>query len=154
MKEITNQETAAKIRLIRRFHTLLHRAGLDEEAKLDMLSAFDAESSVELSIAQLEVLCKFVETQLSSGENYKQRMRRRVIRAVCQMCETMQVRDWDEKSDDQRIAYAKAIVCRSAGVGAEMFNRIGTERLRSLSYAFEKQKRDMDKVVDEVKTLV
>ena len=55
-----------------------------------------------------------------------------------------------------RIWYAKSVACRAAGMeacdgrGRDNFNRMSLERLKSLTYAFQKRKRDMDGVVEAV----
>ena len=87
-------------------------------------------------------------------EHYEKRnkaaeaQRRRLLAAVCAFC-TETVPEFAEWDGFKRLEYAKNVACRAAGYGRrdpcghDMFNRIGTDRLRSLTYAFSKRSRDM-----------
>lgn len=137
--------------MIVRFHALLSVAGIDEEGKLDMLSGYGVESSKDLTADQLEEICDFVRGIVRAKEQKKDKLRKRALRAVCQLCEVMNEEwgGWDEK---RRIGYAKAILCRAAKV--ENFNKIGEDRLRSLANSFAKQRKDMDGVVAAVRDML
>lgn len=146
MENVREQE---KRKMVVRFHALLREAGVDEEGKRDLLSGYGVESSRALTEEQLSGLIRWVEENLLGKCD---RLRKRVLRAVCQFCEAVETAGWSERTDEERIAYAKRIVCRASGV--DNFNRIGADRLRSVAYAFEKQKRDMERVVEEAGRIV
>lgn len=76
-------------------------------------------------------------------------MRKRALAAACQYLETMRVEEFLSKDYRGRIAYAQGMICRAAKVENGSFNRIGRVRLRSLTAAFNKMRRDADGVVEE-----
>lgn len=139
-------------KMIVRFHALLNKAGVDEEGKRDLLSGYGAESTKELTVEELEALCARVRKMAEEREKKADRMRKRALRAVCQFCESVETEGWTDWPTEKRMAYAKGIVCRAAGV--ENFNRIGVDRLRSVAYAFEKQRKDMERVVAEAERIL
>lgn len=136
-----------KRKLIMRFHALLTAAGFDQEGKKEVLDIFGVESSKDLTVAQLKEICNGIQKNMDNNGK-KDRLRKRVIRAVCQLCESIESDKWLDFDNERRLIYAKAIVCRVAG--AENFNRIGEDRLRSIAFSFEKQVKDMDGVMEEV----
>lgn len=139
-------------KMIIKFHVLLNKAGVDNEGKQDLLSGYGAESSKELTVEELEALCERLRQMATARERKAEAMRRRALRAVCQFCGSVEVADWAGWPKEKRIAYAKAIVCRAAGV--DNFNRIGVDRLRSIAFAFEKQRKDMERVVAEAERIL
>ena len=76
-------------------------------------------------------------------------MRKRALAAVSQYLEALQNAEFLGKDYNGRIAYAKGVICRAAQVESDSFNRIGRVRLRSLTAAFNKMRRDMDGVIRE-----
>ena len=76
-------------------------------------------------------------------------MRKRALAAVSQYLEALGNEEFLGKDYQGRITYAKGVICRAAKVGNDSFNRIGRVRLRSLTAAFNKMRRDMDGVVSE-----
>ena len=76
------------------------------------------------------------------------RWRRRLLAAACAWCaETVPgFAGWDA---DRRLGYAREVCLRAAGYvnqDPRMFNRIGTDRMRSLYNAFVRRRRDMESV--------
>lgn len=134
-------------KMIIKFHVLLNKAGVDNEGKQDLLSVYGVESSKDLTVEQLKEICNGIQKNMDNNGK-KDRLRKRVIRAVCQLCERIKSDKWLDFDNERRLIYAKAIVCRVAG--AEHFNRIGEDRLRSIAFSFEKQVKDMDGVMEEV----
>lgn len=132
-------------KMIVKFHAMLRGAGLGEEEKRELLCSYGVESTKELTMVQLNGLCRLLKDLTSDAEKKRDKMRKRVLRAVCQLAERMEGAAWEQRSVANRMTYARAIVCRAAMV--ENFNRIGVDRLRSLAYAFEKQVQDLDGVV-------
>ena len=76
-------------------------------------------------------------------------MRKRALAAACQYLEAMKVEAFLAKDYRGRVAYAQGLICRAAKVENGSFNRIGRVRLRSLTAAFNKMKRDIEGVIDE-----
>lgn len=139
-------------KMIIRFHVLLKKAGVDEEGKRDLLSGYGAESTKDLTVEELEALCERLREVAEEREKKADRMRKRALRAVCKFCEATDGDRFAQWPEERRMAYAKAVICRVAG--AEAINRIGADRLRSVAYAFEKQVRDMESVVEEAGRIV
>lgn len=125
--------------LRRRFHILLGQAGIDVEGKLDLLSGYGAESSLELDAHQLLELCNTIEKMTRPDAAEMDRLRKRLIAAIGAWLRVM--------NRDENIATIKGIACRASK--AKSFNRISKERLTSLIYAFNKKTKDM-KFVDEL----
>ena len=76
-------------------------------------------------------------------------MRKRALAAACKYLESMHVEEFLKKDYRGRIAYAQGLICRAARVENDSFNRIGRVRLRSLTAAFNKMRRDADGLVEE-----
>lgn len=125
--------------LRRRFHILLGQAGIDVEGKLDLLSAYGAESSLELNAHQLLELCSTIEKLTRPDAEIMDKLRKRLIAAIGAWLRVM--------GRDENIGVIKGIACRAAKT--KSFNRISKERLTSLIYAFNKKSKDM-KFVDEI----
>ncbi len=125
--------------LRRRFHILLGQAAIGQEGKLDMLSSYDAVSSLELDAHQLLELCNTLEKLIRPNEAEMDKLRKRLIAAIGAWLRAM--------NREESIAMIKGIACRAART--KSFNRISKERLISLKYAFNKKSKDM-KFVDEL----
>ena len=155
MEKTTNK----KGQLIRKLHVLRGAAGMTQEEYEALLGSYGVESSKELEEWQLEKLVEFLDTQTNNERRDLDVQRKRLLAAVCAFCEDT-VGKWEEMDDKARIWYAKGVACRAAGKeacdskGRDNFNRMSLERLKSLTYAFQKRKRDMDGVLDAVKCLI
>ena len=125
-----------KKRLVKRFHTLLGKAGIDDDGKRTILSAYGVESSLDLDCHGLMEVCDRLTTLSTPGLAEADRWRKRVMAAVFGYCQAM-----DYEADVNRV---KAIACRAAGV--TNFNRIPLERLRSLYNAFMQRVKHIEKV--------
>lgn len=144
--------TSKKGQLIRRLHTLRGAVGMTQDEYETLLESYGVESSKELDERRLELLCAFLQKQ-AGGSRDLDTLRKRLLAAVCAFCENA-VPQWERMDGAVRIAYAKAVACRAAGVGEANFNRIGTDRLRSLTYAFQKRNRDMDQVINAARQVI
>ena len=148
--------TSKKGQLIRKLHVLRGAAGMTQDEYDALLGSYGVESSKELDEWQLEKLCEFLERQANSEKRDMDVLRKRLLAAVCAFCEDT-VGKWDVLDSQARIWYAKGVACRAAGMeacdsrGRDNFNRMSGERLRSLTYAFQKRKRDMDGVIEAIK---
>lgn len=141
-------------RMIQKVHVLKSAAGLKEWQYTAILERYGAESSTELSLGQLERLATELKAMSSDSELAKDVQRKRLLAAVCAVCAEV-VPYWESLDKGARIAYAKKVACRAAGweeaydkYGRDRINRLGLDRLRSLTYAFSKRKKDMDGVVE------
>ena len=81
-------------------------------------------------------------------------MRKRALAAVCQYLEAFHYDDFSVMDYNERMTYAKGVICRAAQVESGSFNRIGRERLRGLTAMFNKLRRDLDGVVEAALALV
>jgi len=151
--------TSKKGQLIRKLHVLRGAAGMTQEEYEALLSSYGVESSKELEEWQLEKLVEFLDTQTNNERRDLDVQRKRLLAAVCAFCEDT-VGKWEVMGDKARIWYAKGVACRAAGKeacdnkGRDNFNRLSLERLKSLTYAFQKRKRDMDGVLDAIKEVL
>ena len=122
-----------KKRLVKRFHTLLGRAGIDDDGKRDILSAYGVKSSLDLDCRGLMEVCDRLTTLTTPGLAEADRWRKRVMAAIFSYCREMK----REVTVDE----VKAIACRAAGT--KSFNRIPVDRLRSLYNAFKQRTKDL-----------
>ena len=84
----------------------------------------------------------------------KDKARKRLLAAVCQYLEAMNVHEFICKNRPERMAYAKGVVERAARVNPGCINRISEARLKSLMYQFNKMRKDMVAVTDETYRLL
>lgn len=142
--------TSKKGQLIRKLHVLRGAVGMTQDEYEALLGSYGVESSKELEEWQLEGLCEFLSKQTNSGRQDLDAQRKRLLAAVCAFCEDT-VPGWENMDARWRIEYAKGVACRAAGSkesAEKAFNKMTGERLRSLTYAFQKRKRDLDGVVE------
>jgi hypothetical protein len=122
--------------LLKKFHTLLGRNGIDQEDKMAILSAYGVESSKDLSAHELLDVCNRLDGMANPRAGASDKARKRVIAAIASYCGAIyRPVDIDE---------IKRIACRAAG--CERFNRIGLDRLNSLYNAFKKREKDLQAV--------
>ena len=151
--------TSKKGQLIRKLHVLRGAVGMTQDEYESLLGSYGVESSKELEEWQLVKLCEFLSKQTDSERRDLDVQRKRLLAAVCAFCEDT-VGKWEVMDSQARIWYAKGVACRAAGMeacdsrGRDNFNRMGLERLRSLTYAFQKRKRDMDGVINAIREVV
>lgn len=120
--------------LIKRFHTFLGRAGIDQDEKLVILDQYGVDSSKLLTVDQLLEVCNLLDQRLNPQLSEMDRWRKRLLAAIF---------DWMRKMGKTgNIEQVKAIACRASGV--TNYNNIPVERLRSLYCAFGKKSRDLD----------
>lgn len=129
----TLMEKQQKI-LLKKFHTLLGKAGIDEDGKLAMLSAYGVTTSKDLSAHELLDLCNKIELMIDKRAQQEDVWRKRVIAAIFGWRRAM--------SDTATMDEVKAIACRAAET--KNFNDIPLERLRSIYYAFTKKQKDLN----------
>lgn len=127
-----------KNKLVKKFHTLLGIAKINNDGKLAMLSAYGVMSSKDLSAYELLELCNKIEKMIDPRSDETDKARKRLIAAIGSWLVAMNM--------ESNIGKIKAIAMRASG--KESFNRIPLEQLRSLYYAFNKKKKDLNTVED------
>ncbi|MCL2651153.1 MAG: regulatory protein GemA [Candidatus Azobacteroides sp.] len=119
--------------LLKKFHTLCSRLGMDDETKRAMIRTYGVESSRDLPVKDLTDLCTKLEQIFNPQLVGLDKWRKRLIASIGGWLRAM--------SRPENIKIIKAIACRAAQV--ETFNDIPMERLRSLYAAFNKKKKDL-----------
>lgn len=119
--------------LIRRFHTLLAKARVDNEGKAVILAAYGVTSTKEMTPAQLEEACAGLASMADPRLAEADRLRRRLFAAIASYLEAT------GRTPDP--ATIKAVACRAAR--RRNFNDIPPDRLRSLYGAFTNRRRDI-----------
>lgn len=118
-----------KNQLIRLYHTLVSRLNMNDDARMGVLTAFGVESSKELTVDQLQELCKLLKQQLNSDSD---KWRKRVLASIYGYLQLT--------GRGANAEYVKAIAIRSAGE-YDSFNQIPVGKLQTIYYAFlDKQK--------------
>ena len=125
-----------KKRLIKKYHTLAGRAGMDERAKDALLSGYGVESSRDLEVDQLIELCNTLNNMLNKDADKLDKLRKRLIAAVGGYLTAM------GKQSNLQIILG---TIRRASEGREL-NELKEAQLTSLYGAFNKAQKDMKKV--------
>lgn len=130
--------TTDKLRsvLVRRYHTLCSRLGLNADDKHELLAAYEVESSLELSCRQLEDVCSKLDAMLRPEIGQLDKWRKRLMAAIGGWLRLL-----GQTDNAQRI---RAIACRAAQ--HENFNDIPVDRLRNLYYSFVNKQKDFREV--------
>jgi hypothetical protein len=131
----TFTETEHK-RLVKKFHALLSRYGIDNDTKLDILQQYGVTSSVHLDNARLLEVCSSIEMANNPEAAELDRGRKRLMGAIGGWLRAMNRID--------NINLIKAIACRASGKAS--LNAIPKEQLNSLYYAFKKKSKDLQTV--------
>jgi hypothetical protein len=129
MKATTDQEHA---RLIKKYHTLATRIGLDKSDKAAIMESYGVASSLDLSVTELFELCNVLERDNNPKAPVLDKLRKQVMASIGGWLKTINL-----ESDAQRI---KAIACRATGY--RRFNEIPTERLRNIYNTFLNKQKD------------
>lgn len=135
----TTLETTRK-KLLKRFHTLLHVAGIDTDGKAVILQQYGVESSTQLSVYELMEIINNIETRTNVKYQLQDKWRKRVIAVVSNYLKAM----GSKKARD--IDYIKTIATRAAKV--DEFNKIPAERLKSLYNAFNQRIKDVEAAIE------
>lgn len=119
--------------LVKKFHILLGKAGVDESGKREILASYGVESTRELDARDLLDVCHRLELMTSERARQEDVWRKRLMAAIGGYLRAM--------CQEQNAPRIKAIACRAAGI--DDFNRIPLERLRSLYHAFANKTKDL-----------
>lgn len=122
--------------LLRKYHALLRRGGVNDEERLALLSAYGVESAKELNVYELTELCDTLYRAVVNTDE-ADRWRKRLIAAIDQYLRAMGHRGGN-------LPEIKAVACRAAQT--DNFNRITMERLKSLYNAFKRRTADLNRV--------
>jgi hypothetical protein len=120
-------------RLIKKFHTLLGKAGVGIEGKEAILSGYGVESSKDLTVPELIEICNAIDMQMNPGLAELDKYRKRLIASIGGWLRAM--------GRTENIRIIKAVACRASK--RDSFNDIPLEQLRSLYNAFNKKKKDL-----------
>lgn len=125
--------------LIRKYHTLCSRLGLDEATRQGILAQYGAESSKDLSVKELtNVIVALCNQLITTPED---RARKRVIGAAISYLES-QKEGFVTWTSFAKVEYAKGAAVKAAGLattGADIdkaFNEIPLETLVKISAMF------------------
>lgn len=119
--------------LLKKFHTLCGKAGINNDEKRVIVAAYGCVSSRELNAQQLLDACAHIERQLEPQTKEMDMWRKRLIAAIFAWRKAV--------GRDANMGEVKAIACRAGEV--KRFNDLPVERLRSLYYAFTKKAKDL-----------
>ena len=124
---------------LRKFHTICTKMDIEESAKRAMIESYGVTSSRDLTAHQLLDLINKLESIQRPSLIDADKYRKRLIAAIFA---------WRKATgNDANMNEVKAIACRAAG--ADRFNAIPLERLRSLYNAFTNKSKDLQ-FVDQV----
>lgn len=143
MKTITDNRRKP---LLKKYHTLCGKLGLEDYEKLALVGVFGVQSSADLTVPQLIEVCNRLEVmmgkQLQGRDAELDKLRKRLIAAIGAWCRAT--------NKIESIELIKAIACRAAFPESEQakerikgFNNISPQKLRSLYAAFTKMKGDL-----------
>lgn len=136
MKTLLDKEHS---RLVKKFHTLLGKARIDNEGKSEILAAYGVTSSKDLDIYQLLEICEKIDELANPAAHDLDKARKRLMAAIGGWLKAMHLNEYGAN-------HIKAIACRAAQ--RETFNQIPLEQLRSLYSAFNKKQRDLKEVTE------
>jgi len=122
-----------KANLIKRFHTLLTKTGMDDFDKQSILSEFGVTSSKDLTIVELLESCNALEKMANPQLAELDKLRKRVIASIGDYLRVM--------NETESIEKIKFIACRAAK--EKNFNNISATKLRALYNAFNEYKKRM-----------
>ena len=113
---------------------------MDADMKLALISGYGAESSKDLTNAELTELCDHLNDILNPDDAKRDKMRKRVIAAIGGWLRLI-------GKGNEGLEYIKGVACRAAR--AENFNQISYDRLTTIYNMFLKRQKDA-KAVNEV----
>ena len=121
--------------MLKKFHTMCGKAGIDNIGKRAMVNSCGVDSSRDLSVHDLISLCDSIDKMMNKEAAEQDKWRKRVIGVLFSWYKAL-----GKPTDNMNIV--KAVACRAAEV--KHFNDIPLERLRSIYYAFSKKIKDLN----------
>lgn len=124
-------------KILRKFHTLCTVAGLSQDEKQAIISAYGVGSSADIDTHDLIDICNSLSRQIDDKKGSEMdKLRKGVIAAIGGY-----LRAAHKQSN---IEIIKSIACRA--VEHDNFNKIPAERLRNLYYTFRNKQKDITAV--------
>jgi hypothetical protein len=125
--------------LLKKFHTLLGKLGIDNDAKQDMLwQSYGVTSAKALNAYELMELCNKLDLQANPKLAEMDKLRKQLMASIGGWLRAM--------GKESTAELIKGIACRASE--CDKFNNIPKEQLRSLYSAFKKKQKDLDKVTE------
>jgi hypothetical protein len=149
----TTELTQSK--LVKKFHTLLSKYRIGNDAKAEMLWSYGVESSLDLTVDQLLNLCEQIEkNHVSTGSENQHQLdlqRKRLIASIFAWRASL--------GAPADMNLVKATACRAAKVPegyalSIRFNSISAAKLKSLYNAFTKAAKDVSTVEDMTQEMI
>ncbi len=122
--------------LLKKFHTLCGKLGIDAEGKRTILESYGVESSRDLDTHDLVDLCAKLSEQMGESEAELSKQRKRAMAAIGKWLRSMNL--------ESNAGTIKGIACRATGY--KDFNKIPKERLRNVVYTFNNKVKDAENV--------
>lgn len=146
MKTIEEKET---LRLIKKYHVMLGQAGMEKEERKEFLKQMTGkESSKDCTYRELMEVCSVLEQMINPKVKQADYWRKRVLSACGRYIKALNNENHNNPN------YVKAVICRSAKVKAEDFNRIPVNKLQALYNSFNYMARTMKKVMDDAEEII
>ena len=146
MKTIEEKEI---LRLIKKYHVMANRSGMDSEERREFLKMLTGkESSKDCSYLQIMFVCKELEKMINPKVKQADYWRKRVLSACGRYVKAL------GNANHNNANYVKAIICRSAKVQQGDFNRIPVNKLQALYNSFNYMARTMKKVMDDAEEVI
>lgn len=146
MKTIEEKEI---LRLIKKYHVMANQSGMEAEERRDFLKMLTGkESSKDCSYRELMEACKMLETMINPKVKQADYWRKRVLSACGRYVKAL------GNANHNNANYVKAVICRSAKVKVEDFNRIPVNKLQALYNSFNYMARTMKKVMDDAEEII
>lgn len=124
------------------------QAGLDkEERKEFLLQLTGKQSSKDCTYMELMEVCSMLERMINPKVKEADYWRKRVLRACGKYVEAL-------GKDKNNLNYVKAVICRSAKVKTEDFNRIPVNKLQALYNSFNYMARSFKRVMDDAENVI
>lgn len=146
MKTIEEKEI---LRLIKKYHVMANQTGMDTEERKAFLKEFTGkQSSKDCTYRELMEVCSVLEQMINPKVKQADYWRKRVLSACGRYIKAL------GNANHNNANYVKAIICRSAKVKVEDFNRIPVNKLQALYNSFNYMARTMKKVMDDAEEII
>jgi len=128
-----------KTKLIKKFHALLGKAGINEDGKRAILAACGVRSTVDLSENVLIEICEKLDKSQDASSKEMNKIRKQLMAAIFAYLKAF-------GTPTTSFDYVKGIACQAGGF--DDFNFIPKDRLRSLVHSFNNQTKDLTNVAE------
>jgi len=135
----TTKTIPTKTKLIKRFHVLLGKSGINEDGKRAILSACGVSSTVDLPENVLIEICEKLDKSQDKSFKEMNKIRKQLMASIFAYLKAF-------GTPSNNFEYVKGIACQASGY--DDFNFIPKDRLRSLVHSFNNQTKDLNNVVE------